>query len=284
MTERFAGSRFVSISDGRDGQAACWWLYPTEERSREISIGPYPVTVSPDAPVAAGRFPLVVISHGSGGSHLLYRTIATRLAQRGYVVVLPEHPGNNRNDNSLADSDENLVQRPRQILRALAAVAADRELGPRLSGKIGMVGHSIGAYTALAVAGGQPSTRRGELVEVATDPRVAALVLLAPVAFWYVPERALQRVDAHILIYVGEADRAAPAWHAHLIQAQVPDPSRVEIRSVPRAGHYSFLSPFPPALKRAAFAPSVDPEGFDREAFHANLGRDVHELFDRTLV
>ncbi|MEJ7598435.1 MAG: alpha/beta fold hydrolase [Kofleriaceae bacterium] len=284
MSQRFAGSRFVQIPDGRDGQAACWWMYPTDEPSRAVSIGPYPMTLSADAPVADGRFPVVVISHGSGGSHLLYRTIASRLAQHGFVVVMPEHPGNNRNDNSLASSDENLVHRPQQIVRALDAVHADPELGPRLSDHTGMVGHSIGAYTALAVAGGRPSSRTGTLIEVVSDPRVTALVLLAPVAFWYVPEGALRDVDAQILIFGGEADTGAPAWHAHLIMAQVPDPSKVDYRLVPRAGHYSFLSPFPAAMKNPAFLPSVDLDGFDRAAFHDNLGIQVHEFFDRTLL
>jgi predicted dienelactone hydrolase len=259
-------------------------MYPTDEPARDVAIGPYSMTISVDAPVAAGRFPVVVISHGSGGSHLLYRAIASRLAQCGYVVVMPEHPGNNRVDNSLADSDENLVQRPRQIVRALDAVHADPELGPHLSGPAGMVGHSIGAYTALAVAGGKPSSRTGAPLDVVSDPRVRSLVLLAPVAFWYVPEGSLREVSADILIFGGDADQVAPAWHAHLIQAQVPDPARVDYRVVPRAMHYSFLSPFPAAMRSPTFMPAIDLDGFDRDAFHERLALQVHEFFDRTLL
>ena len=44
---------------------------------------------------------MILISYGGGGDHLLYRTINGFLAQNGFVVVAPEHPGNNRNSNPL---------------------------------------------------------------------------------------------------------------------------------------------------------------------------------------
>jgi predicted dienelactone hydrolase len=65
--------------------------------------------------VAAGSFPLVVVSHGTGGSHLLYRALAAHLARNGFVVALPEHPQNNRNDNDLGGTAANLAQRPRPV-------------------------------------------------------------------------------------------------------------------------------------------------------------------------
>lgn len=44
---------------------------------------------------------LVLISHGSGGLPFVYRSIARHLARSGFIVGLPEHPHNNRNDNCL---------------------------------------------------------------------------------------------------------------------------------------------------------------------------------------
>ena len=45
--------------------------YPCDLAATATRFGPYELDVSVDAPVAPGRFPLVLISHGSGGSPLL---------------------------------------------------------------------------------------------------------------------------------------------------------------------------------------------------------------------
>ena len=117
-----------------------------------------------DAPACDGEFPLVVISHGTGGSHLLYRTLSLHLARSGFVVVLPEHPGNNRNDNALAGTHTVLADRPRQIRLAIDwAYDAERLAGRLAANCVAVVGHSLGGYTALAIAGevspGPPPTR-----------------------------------------------------------------------------------------------------------------------------
>lgn len=93
-----------------------------------------------------------------------------------------------------------------------------------------------------------------------------------------------RRTTATITIYVGEHDGATPAAHARLVADQVPDPAQVTYEVVAGAGHYAFLTPFPPEMKRADFPPSADPPGFDRAAFHARLEIDVREFLDRTLA
>src|SRR5438105_3262818 len=105
----FVGSRQMRMNDEAKGLSfPVLVLYPTRVPSIPTAFGPYTIDVSPDAPVVEGRFPLVVVSHGTGGSHLLYRTIGAHLAKEGYVVALLEHPGNNRNNNALEGTHENL--------------------------------------------------------------------------------------------------------------------------------------------------------------------------------
>jgi pimeloyl-ACP methyl ester carboxylesterase len=203
--------------------------------------------LSPPGPVRAA----VVISHGGGGSPLLYRALGASLAQHGYLVGLPEHPGNHRGDNSLADSPENLQGRPRHVRLVLDALGA---------AKAAVIGHSMGAYTALAVAGGAPTDRAGQAVEVESDGRVQALVLLAPVVYWYVLPGSLARVTAPILVYRGARDRLAPAWHTQLVQDEAA--SQVQCRVLENAGHHSFLHPLPP---------SFPPEDFDHEALQQGI-------------
>lgn len=88
----------------------------------------------------------MIISHGTGGSHLLYRTLAAHLARDGFVVGLPEHP---RNNNELAGTHTILPDRPRQIRAAIDWAYADRALGLCIApDSVAVIGHSLGGYTA----------------------------------------------------------------------------------------------------------------------------------------
>jgi predicted dienelactone hydrolase len=168
----FVGSRQMQIRDEAKGiSLPALVLYPTEIPSVPTAFGPYTLDVSPDAPVAEGRFPVVVISHGNGGSHLIYRAVSTHLARNGYVVAMLEHAGNNRNNNELEGTHENLVNRPRHVRLTIDAVSSD----PWFRACAQPDG-----YTALAVAGGTPWSETRQRVDVVADPRVRALVLLAP--------------------------------------------------------------------------------------------------------
>jgi len=280
--DMFAGSRQLRIEDEAQGVSfPAWVMYPTRVPSAPTPFGPYSADVSPDAPAAEGQFPLVIISHGTGGSHLLYRTISTHLAKNGYVVAMLEHPGNNRNNNELEGTHENLVNRPRHVRLTMDAVSFDTALGGCVQpDNAGIIGHSMGAYTALAVAGGTPWSETRQRVEVVHDPRVRALVLMAPAVGWYLPEDSLRNVTVPILILSAEYDPYTPLWNAELVLDRVADKTRVTHRVIENAGHFSFLSPFPPQMKNPSFLPSTDPEGFDREEFHQWLPGEVLGFLD----
>jgi predicted dienelactone hydrolase len=148
---------------------------------------------------------------------------------------------------------------------------------------VAILGHSMGTYTALAVAGGIPWTQDRRRVEVVADPRVRALVLLAPAAGWYRPEGALREVKVPILMLAAEHDPVTPQWNAEVVLEGVPDRAKVRYRVVENAGHFAFLSPFPPQLRNPGFLPSTDPPGFDREAFHETLPGEVLEFLDEAV-
>src|SRR5260370_27202665 len=52
---------------------------------------------SPDAAFATapGRFPLILLSHGTGGSALMMGWLGSFLASHGYIAAAVNHPGNN---------------------------------------------------------------------------------------------------------------------------------------------------------------------------------------------
>ena len=115
----------------------------------------YEMPVAQNAPVAAGAFGLIVVSHGAGGMALLHRDLAMALASQGYVVAAPTHPRGKGNDISGVGV---WVGRPKQVSRVIDAVLEDGELGAHIEReRIGVVGHSNGGYTALAVAGARPN-------------------------------------------------------------------------------------------------------------------------------
>jgi predicted dienelactone hydrolase len=258
--------------------------YPTAASGDPTVIGPYAIPSTRDAPLAEGQFPLVLLSHGSGGWHLLYRSISTHLANNGYVVVAPEHPGNNRRDNMLVGTDENSIRRPYHASLTLDAVLADSEFrGHIAEHAIGGIGHSIGAYTMLALAGGEPWSKEALQLSVHRDPRVRAAVLMAPATAWYQPPDALRHVHIPLMLIAGEKDHFTPLWHSELVRDGVPDRARAELRVIANAGHYSFLTPFPASMRSPTFPPSTDPEGFDRDQFHTELPEMVLAFFNAQL-
>ena len=256
--------------------------YPTHEPSTTIAFGPFTMDVSPDAKIIEGQFPLVIISHGNGGSHLVYRTISTHLAKNGYIVAMLEHYGNNRNNNQLENTNENLINRPRHVSLIIDELLSINRFGKSISvNNIAVLGHSMGGYTALVLAGGLPRTREGEKIEVSSDPRVKAIVLLAPGTGWFM--NSLQNVTIPILMLIAEHDQITPRWNAEIVLNNVPDKAQVTFREVENAGHFSFLSPFPAAMKNSNFLPSTDPEGFDREQFHKQIPAEILEFLNDKL-
>lgn len=285
-----AGCRAFELFDEATGvKFPLLVLYPSNSAERIEPIGRYALSVSMNGRVAAGEFPLVVISHGSGSSQFVFRTLAAHLARHGFVVAVPEHPGNNRNNNELADTVANLVSRPRHIRLVNDWAFSNGEFSSCLRPDfVAIVGHSMGGYTALATAGGIPTAfaretpeRRSMRIEVTRDDRVKALVLLAPAAGWFFAPGALDKVRVPVLMLTPEKDEYLPKEHFEFLGQGFPDQTLIEHRTVANAGHYCFLSPFPAEMTNARFPPSQDPDGFDRERFHTEMNAEILEFLRR---
>lgn len=80
----------------------------------------YPLAAAGDANTpAAGRFPLVLFSHGSGGSERNQHGWAEHLARRGYVVATSRHWGDSYDQPGGRGTDVQLIGRPLQAAAAL---------------------------------------------------------------------------------------------------------------------------------------------------------------------
>lgn len=267
----------------------------------------FEMVVATNAPPADGPFGLIVISHGSGGLALNHRDLAMALAARGYIAAAPAHPRGTSDDIS---GDSVWIGRPKQVSRIIDAVLQDRDLGSRVPrGRIGVVGHSNGGYTALAVAGAPPTPRvmtdhcrqhpddtrfcsfGGARTRQATagsgavpdvrDPRVRAIVLLAPNALPFTDE-ALRKVTVPVRLYAAERDDLTLVrYHAERLARTLPRDREYVL--VPGAGHFSFVAGFPSLLKLIVGEAARDPDGFDREALHEVMNREIVDFFDRKL-
>ena len=260
-------------------------LYPTAAEAIEQPFGPYSMTVAMDAPIApsgAGLRPVALISHGNTGSPFTHRGTALALAQAGFVVLMPEHVGNSRSDASLTGTVELLRVRPQQVCDAVAALHQDALLSPHVNRtRHVLIGHSIGAYTVLAAAGGRPVNTPYDtpnappaLLDVAKLDGVVGLVLLAPAAGWFMPPARLDGVTAPVLLFRGEEDRVTPSLHSEILRGGLAATQLQEI-PVANAGHFSFQSPFPAQMVVPGFSPAIDPPGFDRVAFHGEMNDQI---------
>lgn len=287
------GCRAIEVVDGVQGvRVPTWLLYPTQTLERVEKFGVYSLGVAIDAPIHGDQLPLVVISHGTGSTPWVMRDLALHLVRGGFVVALLAHPGNTRRDDRLANTPANLINRPRHLRRVIDAALADREIGPRLvADRAAVIGHSLGGYTALALAGGLPVSLphdspdgRAHPMSVEADPRVRAVVLLAPAAPWLMAEGALAAVDVPVLMRTGEKDLHAPTGFDQVLLHGFRDRTQIDYRIVPNAGHFSFLSPFPPSLFGPHFPPSQDPPGFDRAAYLLELHAEVLTFLRRRWI
>jgi predicted dienelactone hydrolase len=143
--------------------------YPAAEGTTEapLEIGPpqHPLFVSgrasDDAASAAGQYPLILLSHGFGGSARMMGWFGTELARDGYVVVAVDHPGNNGRDAMTLAGAVVIWERPEDLRAALTAVQKDALIGPHIDAtRVGVAGFSLGGFTALVSGGAQVNIDR----------------------------------------------------------------------------------------------------------------------------
>jgi len=157
------------------------------ERNRDIPVLVY-------IPLAEQAAPVVMFSHGLGGSREGSAYLGKHWAARGFVAVFLQHPGSDtavwkniaagRRMQAMRDaaSAQNFLLRVKDVSAVLSQLERwHKTNGHELAGKlamrkVGMSGHSFGAVTAQAVSG--QTVKPGK--ELFTDPRISAAVIMSP--------------------------------------------------------------------------------------------------------
>jgi predicted dienelactone hydrolase len=192
-------------------------------RTRDIPIRVYlPQKINPA--------PVVLFSHGLGGSREGNAFMGYHWAGRGYVSVFMQHPGSDTSvwqDKPLgqrmaamrrAASIENFLLRVKDVPAVLDQLEIWNETdGHVLAGRmdltrVGMSGHSFGAVTTQAVSG---QTIAGGVTSF-TDPRIRAAIAFSPGSPRLAdPKRAFGKVKIPWMLMTGTRD-IAPIGDADL--------------------------------------------------------------------
>lgn len=140
----------------------------------------------------SARVPLIVFSHGLGGSRYGYSHLGRFWASHGFAALHLQHAGSDRGvwgERGLAmlgalrsaANIDNAVARAIDVRFALDTLLVDGPWRERIDrGRIGIAGHSFGANTAILASGAR--FRDGDAVRSFGDPRIRAAVLMSPPA------------------------------------------------------------------------------------------------------
>jgi predicted dienelactone hydrolase len=109
----------------------------------------------------AARRPLIVLSHGTGGSAAQLSWLAEALAAHGFVVAGVNHHGNTAAEDRYWPAGFVLPwERARDLSVLIDRLAADSVVGPHVdTTRLGAAGFSLGGYSVLALAGARLSFR-----------------------------------------------------------------------------------------------------------------------------
>lgn len=283
-------------------QAMVW--SPCESAPASAELGPYDVQGTPGCAVHGDSLPLVVISHGYGGTLMGHHDTASALADGGFVVVSFNHPGDTFGDDSAAHQLGIFESRPRDVSRVISFMLQDWPSRRQLdAGAIGVFGFSRGGYTALALAGARPGVaaagerlcarwwslvnamcrqiRLGDpRLEPRADPRIRAAVVVDPLNLF--DAAGLQAVRVPVQLWASEQGGDGVEFeHVDAIRSALPQAPEYHVAK--GAGHFAYLAPCTSRLAEAVPRLCRDPEGFDRPAWHRSMNADVAAFFRRHL-
>jgi predicted dienelactone hydrolase len=290
------GFETVKIANGAESPLTVGIWYPlAPDSSNEIA--------------AAHRLPLVLMSHGGGGSFNGHSDTAMALAHAGIVAAAVSHAGDTFDDQSKVLQP---WRRPAQLRRLTDYMLNDWRWHGGLDGaRVGAFGFSNGAFTVLVAIGGVPRfsqigpycqmhpdhdlctlLRRANVQAPSgsdippgawlTDTRIKAAVLAAPAFAFTFDSMGLTGVRVPIQLWRAESDQHQPA---PFYEDQVRDklPRSPEYHIVQRAGHYDFLPPCDAQTLRAAPDICTSLPNFDRRAFHEEFNVQVVRFFREKL-
>jgi predicted dienelactone hydrolase len=277
---------------------------------------------SDDAHPAAGPFPLIVLSHGTGGSAQIMAWLARALASRGDIVAAVNHPGNNALEEYTAEGFLLWWERARDLTTVIDGLLRHREFERLIDrNRIGAAGFSLGGYTVIEIAGGRTDPARfrefcrSAEAEGCVDPpefpnlfaRWAELEATNEPFRRAVSQSGDSNRDSRVRAVFAIAPALGPAFIPDSLRRIrtpvtivagtddriVPIGSnaqllakrilRASLAVLPGVGHYTFLATCTDAGRVAQPQLCTDGKGIDRETIHERVAEQAAQFFDSTL-
>jgi predicted dienelactone hydrolase len=183
---------------------------PAAAQDRTITLAGRQVAVWEPRGTSTGPAPVLFFSHGFGACETSSNFLKTTLAARGYWVFAPRHAdarcGSRRGTAPVVSfglpaewSDATYVDRANDLLAVHGALQASATYAKRLDfSRVGYVGHSLGGYTVVGLAGGWRAW--------GTPPGLRAVLALSPYIEPFVEHRTMSNVSVPIMFQGGTAD------------------------------------------------------------------------------
>ena len=171
-THRVTSEPTASLRDAKhrtELRITVWYPAAAAAVERPLVVGPpepplFDVgAAAPDAAFAADgeRHPVILLSHGFGGTARIMGWFGIAMARSGYIVVAVDHPGNNAVDEMTVPGATLWWDRAEDLRAALAATERDPDLGAHMDpSRVGVAGFSAGGFTALVAAGARVDPSR----------------------------------------------------------------------------------------------------------------------------
>lgn len=207
--ERFGRERFGRERLGRGGLERERLGDRQRGSGQKMVVGGINVVVWDPARItgSSAPSPVVIFSHGYHGLNSGSAFLMKALAQEGYLVIAPNHRdalfnGRTRKQiqfNRPNDwSETTYKDREHDIQQLIFALHNDANWNAKIDwSKLALVGHSLGGYTVLGLAGAWPSWKL---------PGVKAVLALAPYTNPYLTRDRLSGLNVPVMYQCGTRD------------------------------------------------------------------------------